>query len=170
MQIWTMSDDTSNQERDKLLFDLIKGRLEQEWTRVNDLDTKASNLVGFVSIASGLLLGIGTFARISQFGVSLALIFLSGAGLLISSIFFGMMAMRIRKWQLVPDSSALIRGYKDQTTTIVLRRTGGEMAKVTKEIANQNNKKARLIEYSWYSLITGLVTVFVFVSAITLFG
>ncbi len=48
-------------QRDVLIFELIKRRLDNEWRRINDLDSKANNLVGFVSVVISLLLGAGNF-------------------------------------------------------------------------------------------------------------
>jgi hypothetical protein len=49
-----------NEKRDSLIFELIKRRFDSEGERTNNLDGKAGNLVGFVSVLVGLLLGAGS--------------------------------------------------------------------------------------------------------------
>ena len=41
-------------ERYQLIFDLISERFKVEWQLTNDLDTKASSLIGFVGIILSL--------------------------------------------------------------------------------------------------------------------
>ena len=45
-----------DQKRDELIFDLIKRRFDNEWQRVDALDTKAGTLIGFISIVVSLTL------------------------------------------------------------------------------------------------------------------
>ena len=51
-------------KRDDLIFDLIKRRFDSETDRLNNLDSKASSLVGFVSIVVSLVLGGGSLLYI----------------------------------------------------------------------------------------------------------
>ena len=158
------------ERRDELLFELVKFRFEQEWARVKDLDDKSSNLVGFVSIATSFLLGIGTvtFTSLQKLSGLLFLIFFVGMGLLIISIFFGMMALKVRKWDLVPDPLVLLSKYKESSFLATIRRTGGEMVKVTNEIVVKSNSKAAHIDHAWYTLVGGLIAVFIFVIGLVL--
>jgi len=54
----------------------------------------------------------------------------------------------------------LISDYVTLPYTEVLQRNAGEMAKAVIKTEEQNNNKAKLIEWSWYLLIAGLSIVF----------
>jgi hypothetical protein len=61
IQATLMSESNSHEDteikRDDLIFDLIKRRFDAERDTSNNLDSKASSLIGFVSIVVGLVLG-----------------------------------------------------------------------------------------------------------------
>lgn len=165
----TLSPEDISRKRDELIFDLIKKRYENELDRIRNLDNKASNIVGFVSVGVSLLLGGGSI--ISGGGILKSSIFMSnhllggiyftGVGFLLLSIGSSLTSMRIRKWSIVPNVQTLISDYIQRPYIEVLQRNAGEMAKVVMEIEVQNNKKAKLIEFSWSLLMIGLCIVFV---------
>lgn len=47
-------------KRYEFMFDLVKRRYDSETTRSRDIDGKAHNSVGYVSVIVGLLLGSGS--------------------------------------------------------------------------------------------------------------
>lgn len=153
-------------ERDEFIFDQIQKRFEREWQRLRDLDNKASSIIGFVSVATGVLLGTGMLGIINFDTVLLQAkaFFVFGTGLLILSIVLGLLGFKVRAWHDVPDVSHLIDEYKNKPYGKVLRRTAGEMKKVVLEMEIKLNQKARFIEASWYSLVVGIIFVFVFVT------
>ncbi len=158
-------------ERDKLIFDLVTRRLDSEWQRINDLDTKATNLIGFISVVVGLLLGAGTFklSTLSQ-NTPLSVVYFIGVGLLLVSIGLALGGFKVRKWHDVPNTRYLIDNYTSLPYDEVLKRNAGEMANVVTEMEITNNKKARLINTSWYLLISGLSVVFIFIILFILTG
>lgn len=52
-----MQDET--EKRDYLIYELITDRFRLEWQRINDLDRKASGIIGFVGIIVTLQAGLG---------------------------------------------------------------------------------------------------------------
>jgi hypothetical protein len=54
---------TSEEEskRDKLIYDVVNDRYDQEWKRTNDLDSKASNVTGFAGLLATLTGGVSEF-------------------------------------------------------------------------------------------------------------
>lgn len=48
-------------DRDKLIYEIIVDRYDQEWKRTNDLDSKASNVTGFAGLLATLTAGITEF-------------------------------------------------------------------------------------------------------------
>jgi hypothetical protein len=161
-----------DRKRDILIFELIKRRLDNEWRRINDLDNKANNLVGFVSVVVSLLLGAATFKLSSALmcTANLLILYFLGIGILLTCIIVALTGSKVRKWSDVPDVQYLIKHYTTLPYDEVLKRNAGEMANAVMQIENQNNYKARLVKWSWYLLIIGLTTVLLFMIAFTIGG
>jgi hypothetical protein len=51
----------SAEDRDDLIFELMRKRYDYVLQNINALDTKAASLIGFVSIVVGLMVGGETF-------------------------------------------------------------------------------------------------------------
>lgn len=164
------SEDKQNNDkaRDDLIFDLIKGRVETELKRTNNLDSKAGSLVGFVSILTGLLLGGGSVllgGQVNNLRLDLADfksdLYFFGVALLLVSIGLSLFALRVRRWIAVPNVTTLIEQYTELSYEEVLKRNAGEMAKSVTDSEKQNNAKASFLEYSWALLISGLIITFI---------
>lgn len=166
------SQNEQEEKRNELIFDLVKKRFDSERERARDLDGKANNLIGFISIVVGLLLGgAGTFKfALPLPNLPLSILYFIGVGILLASIGFALAAFKIRNWIVVPNMRTLITKYVTAPYEEVLKRNAGEMAKAVINSEIQNDTKAKLIEWSWYLLISGLSMVFIFVFAYTMIG
>jgi hypothetical protein len=163
--------DDRNIKRDELLFDLVKRRYDSEWDRIKDLDDKANNFIGFVSVIIGLLLGSGTFNLTNASLHSLLSIpYFLGIGTLLVSVIFSLRAIKIRKWPAVPNVKTLLDNYGYEPYDKILVTTRDTMADTTLKIERQNNSKTVLITQSWYLLISGLVIIFIFIIIFTASG
>jgi hypothetical protein len=162
----------SDTDRDNLIFDLIKRRYDNEWQRINNLDSKANNLVGYISLVTGFLLGSATFAMSSALICRpvLSSVYFSGIGILIVSIVLALLASKVRMWPNVPNVKFLLESYTAEPYDVVLKTNAATMAEAISEIEVQNNKKALYISRCWYFLIGGLVLVLIFVILFTLSG
>ena len=69
----------------------------------------------------------------------------------------------VRKWKVVPDPIALIRGYADGSYERMIMALSGEMAKAEQQIRLGNDAKARQIRCSSYFMLAGLILAFIFV-------
>lgn len=168
-----------DQARDNLIFDLIKRRFDAEGERTSSLDGKAGNLVGYVSVVVGLLLGGGgLFSGGAIFKSSLlvssshgnSLIYFIGVALLLGSIGLSLTALKVRRWITVPNVQTLISDYITLPYSEVLQRNAVEMANAVSNAEKQNNSKGKLIEWSWYLLISGLSIVFAAVLILSISG
>lgn len=165
-----LSDNPGNdeKERDMMIFDLIKRRYDSELQTINDLDSKAGNLIGFVSVTIGLLVGVGTLNLIDKLSkFEYFIIYILGIVILLVSIIFSMYAIKIRKWAIAPEVQYLRFKYYSQPLRTVIRANAAVMAEAIKTIEKQNGSKAILINYSWYLLIAGLSMVLIFVIVFT---
>lgn len=149
--------------RDDLIFQLISQRLNGEGARSNGLDNKAGNLIGFTSVVIGLLLGSITLKfTILVENPILSFPYFLGIGVLLLSICFSLMVIKVRSWTVVPNVKYLLKNYTTVPYSEVLRRNAGTMADAVEKAESHNANKARYIEFSWYSLLSGLILVFVF--------
>jgi len=53
--------DKETEKHDEFIYELIADRFRLEWQRINDLDGKASGIIGFVGIIVSLQAGSGGF-------------------------------------------------------------------------------------------------------------
>jgi hypothetical protein len=154
----------NNDDRDDLIFDLIKRRYDSESNRITSLDSKAGSLIGFVSVVVGLIVGGGTF-KISVIASYWYLFptYFGGIGvLLLLSIIFGLMAYKERKYNTAPDVTTLLSRYTNKEYSETLKKNGGAMKESILNMQKANRKKTDFITISWILLIIGLGIVFIF--------
>lgn len=150
-------------KRDELIFDLIKRRYDSELNRLTALDGKAGNIIGFVSVVIGLLVGVGMLevpGKLSK--LEYFIVYLIGIGFILLSIILSLYALRIRRWNFVPNVLTLRRKYFDVPYRLALRKNATTMAQATENIEKENNSKARAIQKGWFFLIGGLTIIFMF--------
>jgi len=148
--------------RDEVVFDLIKRRYDSELTRINDLDAKGHNLIGYVSVIVGLLVGVGTFQILGKLSSPEYYIpYFLGIFLLLSSLIVALTAVKITSWMTVPDVKRLRDEYlkSNYLYGTVISRVMGTMTDAVVEMEDKSDVKARRINWSWYILIAGLVSV-----------
>lgn len=154
------------------MYELLKGRHDEEIVRRKELDDKTSNLMAYVSIITGLTIALGT----SSFRDALALpqfyvTYFFGIGLLLGSVITALIASRVMKWRVVPDIRMLMKEDANSTftkTTLVNKRIT-ELVQAIDINHDRNESKARGIMVSWCFLVAGLITlvIFLFILVIT---
>jgi len=139
-------------ERDKLIYEIVCERYKLERQRTNDIDSKASNVVGFAGILATLNAGIiGLFPESSYKYVLLLPLIPLGL-----SIAFGLWAYWIEKFEAI-NPTVLIEKYKDKPSTEVLRRfvaTTSEMTMINYAI---NWRKVKSLFRALSTLFTGII-------------
>ena len=165
--------DTCEKERDQLIFELIINRNNAEFQRSNNLDTKASHLIGFVGIIIGLLGTtisfiydkIYTDPKVLIYYQSYRLMLLIGIILLALSILSSLFAYFIKQYEIVPETHHLIEEYakKDRDLLSILRIVAGEMSETIKKNAEIDDDKANWIKYSQiaFGIGMGLIVLFI---------
>ena len=162
--------DNDNAKKEELLFDLVKRRYDSELERIRDLDDKAGNLIGYVTVVTGLLIGLGTLDILDKLARAEYFVpYFAGIILLLLSLVLSLVALKVSKWTVSPDIDtihSILRdsAYKYRT---VIRQGIMRMGEVVLEIEKKNNEKARIIAWSWYCLIAGLVGIFLYVIIFT---
>lgn len=157
-------------KHDEFIFTLTQKRMYDELDRGDKLDSKASSLITLSGALSGFFLGIVTnqFKALSAIPRYEVVIMFVGVASLLASVFYSLRAMRVRKWDVVPDPRVLIDTYKTKHYFETLRPVTGEMANVQAEMLQTNNKKADYVDASWNLLLGGLGITFIFVIIVLL--
>jgi hypothetical protein len=158
------------EKRDELIFQLIKGMYDFQLQRMNSLDSKAGNLVGFVSIIVGLLIGLAGFELLNKLTEpGYYWIYFAGIVLLLASIVFSLVALKLRKLEFFPNVKSLSL-YSSVSYRYFMKVNGNTLVDVIDKMDSANETKAQWIEASWYALLAGLILVFAFLAFIALTG
>lgn len=153
-------------EKIRLAFELISKHYQSELELRKELDGKAGNLIGYVTIVTGLLIGLGTFSIIDSLQKpEYYLPYFVGIASLIISIVFSLGAVRVRKWVIVPDVEKLWDAVMRDpvfTYNTVIKRVGVDMVDAVKSNHEYNEQKAKWTLISWYFLVFGLILIVIF--------
>jgi hypothetical protein len=154
-----------------MILDFIKRRYDSEIEKITSLDSRASNLIGFVSVVVGLIIGGGAF-KISIIAgrVELWFPFFGGIILLLLSIFFGLASFRTRNWAEAPDFNTLFNVLTDPVQydpnqynyDNILKANAQAMIEATTNTSRRNRVKIDHMDRSWWFLIFGLISVGIF--------
>ena len=162
--------DEETEKRDQLIYELIADRFRLEWQRTNDLDGKASSVIGFVGIILSLEAGLGGFllkeiSRTSECYALLCFLFLLGIIFLMCSILCGLKVYYVKVWKVVPDPEHLIEEYakkEDRSRIDILRIVSKEIADSIKHNEETNNEKVKFIKCSFIFLVSGIGMTIIF--------
>jgi hypothetical protein len=161
-------------EKDDLFFQLVKERYESEFERSTALDDKAGNLIGYVTIVTGLIIGVGTFDLLNRLASPVYYIpYFSGIALLLASMIVSLFAIKTIQWTGAPELKWLneiwINPQYEYRTMI--RQIAIRMVDAIDNTNYKNNEnKARLIRYSWVLLIAGLVVLVIYLGIFMVVG
>lgn len=149
-----------DEEKFKMLLDLVQKRYDLEIERLNNFESKANNLTGYISLIVGLLVGLGSFEMAEKMDKPHFFIpYFIGIVLLLTSFVFSLYASKIRTGDFFLNTQAMIEKYTDLEIAYLtaLSRILGTVTKLSSNIAKLNEKKANNIDKSWYFLIGGLI-------------
>ena len=158
-----------------LIYELITDRFRLELQRINDLDGKASGIMGVVGIIVSLQAGLGGFLikdvpRTCELYIPLCVLFLSGIILLTCSILCGFGAYYVREWKVVPETEYLIKEYgiKKRSRIDLLGAVSKEFSKATIYNREQNDKRIKFIKSGFMFLVLGIIFAILFISGLLL--
>jgi len=167
-------DQSVNEGRYRLIFDLISGRNAAEFDRSNNLDSKASSIIGFVGIIIGLLATLISFifnllpsnSSLSAYYSNFRFFLFAGIFFLAVSILLSLIAYSVKPYQIVPETNHLIEEYAKKGRSIcdILRITSRGMSDAIKQNKETDDDKAKWVRYSliFFGVGMGLVILFVF--------
>ena len=154
-------------KKDELIFEILKRRYDSAIERRHFLDDKASNLIGYVTIITGIIIGLGTLEILEKITNKIAyLLYFSGIGSLIFSLVFSLFVIRTREFRTDSNIKKLNEYFKDNKwiyEQIIIRHIDILFNSIP-ILDKENRKKANLIQLSWTMLVGGIIllTVFLF--------
>jgi hypothetical protein len=152
-------------KEDEILYDIVKTKYNDSLARWDSLDNKASNLIGYVTIVTGLLVGIGTFELFgSLHSVISYILFFIGMGLLVLVIISSLICIRIKYYFEIPSAKEIEmifeKNWKYQT---IIRQIFISRLDTQKKIDQHLEDKVKWIGRSWQFLIIGMSMLLVFI-------
>jgi hypothetical protein len=153
-----MSSD-GEKRRDKLIYDIIVNRFGQEWKRTNDLDSKASNVMGFAGLLATLSGGITAGITEILPEMHYKSLFMIPLVIFVLSAVFGLSAYWLTSFSAI-DPEAMIREYADKPETVVLRAFVATISILTMDNFKRNQRKVRLLYVAFVFLVLAIVLFF----------
>jgi len=143
-------------ERDRLIYDIVVKRYDQELQITRYLDTKAYNIIGISGIISTLMVIVFGYL----FQEHYTLFFVLPICLLIFSVMFSFKACRVKNYAMI-DPCALIDLYREKTLKTTLSRYTRTIAEDTIRNYTVNEKKADSIGYASILIVSAITLFFV---------
>jgi hypothetical protein len=101
-------------KKEELLLDLVRKRYDLELQASRDLDSKAGNLIGYITIVTALIVGLGTFSILDKLSEPKYFIpYFVGIAALLFSIIISLFAIKTRKFYSSPAITDLSDYYND---------------------------------------------------------
>jgi hypothetical protein len=155
---------------DEKLYEFAEKRYNFEMQRAKDLDGKAGNIIGYVSIITALTLGLGTIEIIEKVTrVELFYLFFGGVLALVVSIISSLFVVKVRRFQIRPNYENLEFFFNQLQPDYLtlLRNNASDLIKAFKENFKVNESKAFRLLLSWIFLIIGIALLLLFTTIFT---
>jgi hypothetical protein len=148
----------------KLIYNIIYERYQLEWQRTNQIENKATNIVGFVGIIFGLLSSTGIYlleqkATNGVLYLDCFWFYLFSLIFFITTIFFSLSVLYLKKWKRIPETKFLIENYvkKGVESKIMLEDIYIEFSNGVIENSMKNDVKVDYLRYSFISFGMGIL-------------
>lgn len=158
----------SVRERDRAIFDVVAKAYAFQLDYREKLDSKLNNFIAITATIVTLNVGIGFFVldKISAsnpFYLHLILSLLVGMSFFIFAMYKGLRGYKPTKYRVFPeDSERIIEKYKKLTETHVVREVAASLAYATNWNKKVNARKAETINWVFWLVILGIVTMLAF--------
>jgi hypothetical protein len=159
------NDNADRYKKEEVLLDLVKRLYDAEWQRTKDLDSKAGSLIGYVTIVTGLIIGLGTFSILDKLSLPVFYVpYFIGISALLLSIVISLFAIKVTTWEFSPRIEDLEEYYKDPKRVYksVIVTVLFHISQAVKINFNINQSKATRISLSWICLVIGIGSMVVY--------
>ena len=133
------------------------------------MDSKAGSLIGYVTIVTGLIVGLGTFSILDKLSLPLYYIpYFVGIAALLLSIILSLFAIKVRPWEVSPPVEKLEDYYKDSKRVYksVVVTVLFHISQAVKVNLDSNQSKATRISLSWICLVIGIGSMVIYAGII----
>lgn len=159
-----------NIESTKLIYNIVYERYQSEWQRTNQIENKATNIVGFVGIIFGLLSNTGVYllqqrASAGSLYIYSLWFFVFSLIFFIITMFLSLSALYVTKWRRIPETKYLIENYAEKGVEIeeTLKDLYLEYSDGVGKNVKKNDVKAKCLRYSFISFGMGILLTAFFV-------
>jgi hypothetical protein len=169
--------DEDKKEKENTILELIKGRYDSELQRTEGLDSKGSNLIGYVTVITGLIVGLGTIDVLAKLLTTsyTAVAYFLGLAFLIASAICALLGTKTRKWHYSPTIEWCLQWLQDPNFSAdkgydrrsVLQRAAIEIGDAVKYNFEENQRKASWLNWAWILLVVGIGTFVIFLGLYT---
>jgi len=156
-------------KKDEVIFELVKRIYDEGFETKRTLDDKGSNLIGYVTIVTGILVGLGTFDILNELSLPQYYIpYFAGIGLFLATIVFSMSTVRVKEYEFVPKAIDMPEALNNDkwTSKTVMRQFITGATKAIESNQAKNERKALWIRFSWGCLLGGLIFITIYVTII----
>ncbi len=142
-----------------LMYKEVKDRLDSQFSSISDLDKKAITTIGFVGIVVGLILKWSeTLLSIKTSKVCLYILSLTSIILFLISIFFALIAFKVKGYRRDPNPVKLVEHYSYKKKYEVLEQIVDNLADSHKENEANISKKGKNINRALLFFFLGLIS------------
>lgn len=156
----------------KLIYDTIVERYKAEWERTYQIESKATNIVGFVGIIFGLVSISGTYLinQTKEGNVLVVSIVLYSFTLvlLIVTIIFGLKTLYVRTRTVVPNPRDVQNDYIENVENMdgIIEKLQDSFVNATEKNYKINSNNADFLIYSFISFALGIFMALLFIFSI----
>jgi hypothetical protein len=133
--------------------------------RIERVDSNAGNLIGYVTVITGLIVGLGPLDLLSKALMTYsAIAYFIGLGFLLGSAISALLATRVRTWHLSPTVEWCLKWIQDPELSSskgfdhlsVLQRSAIEIGDAVNHNFDVNQRKALWLIIAWILLVIGI--------------
>jgi hypothetical protein len=137
-----------NRKKVELSYELIKKTYDDEFQMLKDYDSKASSIVGFVTIMTGLLVGLAPFSLLdepSEPDYYMYAPYFTAIGFFLATIIFSLWTIKLRRYEHAPTSQFVKKRLqtKDKKYESMTKEILFELEKSTSENRAENYEKSK---------------------------
>jgi hypothetical protein len=134
-----------------IIFDIIEKRIKYLWDSSDRIDDKASTLIGFEGVIISILFSTYSLVKPS------VTTFITGVIFLFISLFLAILSIKPYEFRMDPKPRGLYEDYMGKKAEDTLEVITVNIIDSFEENEKINHKKAKLLNFGFYSLLFSLI-------------
>ena len=157
-----MINEKINERSSTIIFDIIEKRINYLWNSSDRIDAKASTLIGFEGVIISILFSTYPFVEPA------VNTYITGIILLFISLFLAILSIKSYKFRIDPRPRGLYESYIKRKAEDALEAITVNIIHSFEENEKIIYKKAKLLNFGFYFLLSSLIFIILSVSKIDL--